>query len=36
MECLDGDVNRMVCGVVGWWMDRLGLDRVGLSLVGLG
>ena len=27
MECLDGDVNRMVCG--------MGLDRVGLSLVGL-
>ena len=27
MECFGGGVNRMVCG--------MGLDRVGLSLVGL-
>ena len=27
MECFSGGVNRMVCG--------MGLDRVGLSLVGL-
>ena len=32
MECLDGDVNRMVCGVVRWWMDRVGLSLVGLGL----
>ena len=35
MECLGGDVNRMVCGmgwsgVVGWWIV------LGLRLVGLG
>ena len=39
MECFGGDVNRMVCGGVwvvdGGWIDW-GLDRVGLSLVGLG
>ena len=34
MECLGGDVNRMVCGT-GDGMDGLGLDRVELSL-GLG
>ena len=37
MECFGGGVNRMVCGTgVGMMMDRLGLDRVGLSLVGSG
>ena len=38
MECLDGDVNRMVCGmgrsgVVK--LNRIGLDEVGLDSVGL-
>ena len=26
MECLDGDVNRMVCGM--GWSGGVGLDRV--------
>ena len=32
MECLDGDVNRMVCGTGVVWrvvkLDRIGLDEV--------
>ena len=39
MECLGGDMNRMVCGgggvkLVRWWMDW-GLWLVGFGLVGL-
>ena len=33
MECLDGDVNRMVCG---GWLGGLGLSLVGLNWIGLG
>ena len=33
MECLDGDVNRMVCGM---GLGGLGLSLVGLNWIGLG
>ena len=32
MECLDGDVNRMVCGM---GLGGLGLSLVGLNWIGL-